>query len=363
METPVTDKLETFERGGAIEVPVAGIEKELAALWREAALKSGRTVCRACLWNLIVRVDSEPRYIEAKQLVDDLSVQLPARVLVLHAAPDAPDAPLRAWVEANWRTQGYVHSGSDEVTLFAAGRALERVPSLVRALVVTDAPTATLWWGPPPGAQARELLREVDRLIVDSRKLPSEAGLADYQRICDVQPDLDVVDLAWLGVRPLRGLAAGVFDPPNDPTRLEALDRVHVVSGVSGCQSRALLTLGWLASRLGWSSYRRLADEPGVRRWRAARRQGGEVLLELETRLDGPSHGVTGLELAAAGDRWTLSRAAGVITVKGPHCATRVQPMRQHTDAELVVSALGPRGRDPIFKDSLREAVGLVGAA
>jgi glucose-6-phosphate dehydrogenase assembly protein OpcA len=366
MEAAVTTALETFERGGAIEVPVARIETELTNLWRQAVQKSSRpgAVSRACLWNLIVRVDTEPLFVQAKQLVDELSVWVPARVIVLHAQAEAPDAPLRAWVEANWRNQGGSQSGSDEVTLFAAGRTIERLPSLVRSLVVPDAPTAMLWWGPPPTERSRGLIREIDRLIVDSRKLPSEKCLADFDRIVEEQRDVELVDCAWLGVRPLRGLCAGLFDPPNDPRRLEVLDRVRVVSGVSGCQSRALLTLGWLASRLGWSGYRVAPPATNVRRWRAARKDGGELTLELETRLDGPSHGVTGLELQTGDDRWTLSREAGRVECRGVHCNERFQPMRSHTDAELVVTALGPRGRrDPIFEEALGATAALVGAS
>jgi glucose-6-phosphate dehydrogenase assembly protein OpcA len=364
------DKLETFEKGGAIEVPVARIEPELAALWRDAAQKSGRKhpITRACLWNLIVRVDTEPLFVEAKRLIDEISNQVPARVILLHTQANAPDAPIRAWVEANWRHNGHGLSGSDEVTLFAAGKTVERLPSLVRSLLVTDAPTAMLWWGPPPAENrpSRQLLSEIDRLIIDTRKLPNEQGLAEYQRIWDEQPELEIVDCAWLGVRPLRGLTAGLFDPPHDPRRLEALDRVRVVSGVSGCQSRALLCFGWLASRLGWKAERRVHGDADLRRWKAIRADGGEVTLELETRLGGPSHGVLSLDLEAGSDdlreRWSLVREQGRIEVHGPGHNPRVQPVRQHSDAELVVSALGPRGRDPIFKDALRETVHLVEA-
>lgn len=358
------EKLETFERGGAIEVPVARIEAELAGLWRQAAQSAGKKhpVTRACLWNLIVRVDSEPMFVAAKPLIDEISKQIPARVILLHtAAADGGDT-LRAWVEANWRKSGHGDSGSDEVTLYASGRAVERLPSLVRSLAVTDAPTAMLWWGAPPQPTTRHLLHEIDRLIVDTRQLPREADLAEYQRISDELPALEVVDCAWLGVRPLRGLCAALFDPPRDPGKLEVLDRVRVISGVSGCQSRALLAFGWLASRLGWRDVRRLADEPSLRRFRATRRAGGQVTLELETRLGKSSHGVAGLELEAAGDRWTLRREEACIEVRGPNIPERVQPVRQHSDAELVATALGPRGRDPIFKDSLREAARLVEA-
>jgi glucose-6-phosphate dehydrogenase assembly protein OpcA len=239
---------------------------------------------------------------------------------------------------------------------------VDRLPSLVRSLVVTDAPTAMLWWGPPPLPASRELLREIDRLIVDTRKLPGEAGLADYLRVAEDQPELEVADCAWLGVRPLRGLTAGMFDPPNDPRRLDALDRVRVTSGVTGCQSRALLTLGWLSSRLGWKEEQKLPEQPGLRSWRVRRRDGGQARVELETRTGGAKHGVIALELQTGDERWNLERSAGVVTVHGSHCTRRLQPMRQHTDAELVISALGPRGRDPMFKDALRGAVALVGA-
>jgi glucose-6-phosphate dehydrogenase assembly protein OpcA len=363
------DRLADFEKGDSIEVPLNRIEAELAHLWRQAAEPKGdekkRTpVTRACLWNLIVRVGGE-EFRAAKRLIDDVSKAVPARVIVLRAEPLIEEQPIRAWVEANWRQKGggpHGASGSDEVTLFATGKAADKLPSLVRSLQVSDAPTAMLWWGPPPSesASVRELLREVDRLIVDSRKIPSEDGLEDYRRIGEALPDLELVDCAWLGVRPLRGLLAAMFDPPGDPRRLEALDRLRVVSGVQGCQSRALLTIGWLASRLGWSHYTKEPAPGSVRRWRARRRDGGSVLLELENKPGGPPHGVAEIELTAGSDRWSIDRAHECIDVRGPNVPPRTQPARKHTDAELVVSGLGARGRDPIFRDALNEAAQLV---
>jgi glucose-6-phosphate dehydrogenase assembly protein OpcA len=361
-----TDELETFERGGAIEVPVARIEDELAALWRQAAQQANATgrkpVTRASLWNLIVRVDSEPLFVEAKRLIDEISAQVPARVIVLHVQNGGADLPLRAWVEANWRTSDHGESGSDEITLAAGGPSGARLPSLVRALCVTDLPRALLWWSSSLGEKGptRDLLGEIDRLIIDTRKLPSDAGLAEYVEVMDAHPDVDLVDCAWLAARPLRGLCASMFDPPRDTGRLQALTRVRVIAGVSGCPSGALLTLGWLSSRLGWHGHRKIDGGPGFRKWRSER-PGGEVTLELEIRPGGPAHGVIGLELEAdAGEEWTLTRDQTCISVEGVKCVPRVQPHRQHSDADLVISALGPRGRDPIFKESLREAVRLV---
>jgi glucose-6-phosphate dehydrogenase assembly protein OpcA len=172
---------------------------------------------------------------------------------------------------------------------------------------------------------------------------------------------LELADLAWLGVSPLRGLCASLFDPPRDAARLDALDRVRVASGVRGTQTRALLTLGWLMARLGFRAPVPLAPEPNLRRWRARRPAGGEVELQLETRLGGADHGVVELRLEAGGDTWSLVRDR-CIDVRAPDLPERMQPATSHTDAELIVSALGPRGRDPVFRAALAGAVALVEA-
>jgi hypothetical protein len=359
------DRLATFEKGEAIEVPAARIEAELAALWRAAALgrpgEAPRPVTRACLWNLIVRVQGEANFTYAKKLIDDVSATIPARAIVMRPEPGAgptDEGGIRAWIEANWRrADGGRASGSDEVTLEATGRSVERLTSLVRALLIPDAPTAMLWVGPPPGeaAPVRGLVGDVDRLIVDTRKLPSEMGLADFDHITRAERELELVDLSWIGFSALRGLTAALFDPPHDPRPLDVLDRVRVVSGVQGTQSRALYTIGWLASRLGWEGPHRLeGSEP--RRWRAARRDGGTVTVELATELGRADHGVIALEMEAGDRKWTLTRDQKCIDVRGFRCPERLQPARSHSDAELLVTALGPRGRDPVFRDALAEA-------
>jgi Glucose-6-phosphate dehydrogenase subunit C-terminal domain len=182
--------------------------------------------------------------------------------------------------------------------------------------------------------------------------------------IADALPRLELVDLAWLGTRPLRGLCASLFDPPRDPRRLERLDRVRVSSGVQGVQSRGLLTLGWLASRLGWHDFRAETDRGApVRAWRAQRREAGEVRIELTNSTGGASHGVVALELEAGTDRWSLVRDQTCICVEGPGAPARRQPARSHRDAELVGASLGGRSHDPLFRDALPEAARLAAAS
>jgi glucose-6-phosphate dehydrogenase assembly protein OpcA len=361
------EKLVEFERGQAIEVPVGRIEGELAALWRRAAeSRPGQipnAVTRACLWNLVVRVQGEAQFTQAKRLIDDLSQRIPARAIVMRSEPEGKDA-IRAWVEANWRRRegGGPASGSDEVTLWAQGNAVEQLPSLVRALLFTDAPTAMFWPGALPSSTAvvRELLHQADRLIVDTRQLTDERGLGELCAIGREDPNLELADLSWIGISPLRGMCAALFDPPRDPAQLYKLDRVRVVSQIHGTQARALLGLGWLMARLGWSEPHRLGDDDGARRWEAKRRDGQRVQLELAT-APGGRHGVAALELQAGDDVWSITRDE-CIHVRGPDLPPRAQPARSHSDADLLASALGLRGRDSVYREALAKAAALVSA-
>jgi glucose-6-phosphate dehydrogenase assembly protein OpcA len=360
-----TDRLQVFESGGAIEVPVGRIEAELAGLWRRAAeARPGQIpspVTRACLWNLVVRVRGDAEFLHAKRVIDDLAQRIPARTIVMRVEPEGPDS-LRAWVEANWRRRegGAPASGSDEVTLWASGNAAERVPSLVRALLYSDAPTAMFWAGalPGEGPVVRDLVHQSDRLIVDTRKVPDERGLADLCALGTREPKVQLADLSWIGISPLRGMCAALFDPPRDPSTLMRLDHVRVVSNIAGTQARGLLALGWLMSRLGWRDTKKVADAGGTRRWLAKRQDGKSVELELATETGKSNHGVAALELTVGNDTWSLTRDT-CIHVRGPDLPPRTQPARSHSDAELLATALG-RGRDPGFRDALACAVELV---
>jgi glucose-6-phosphate dehydrogenase assembly protein OpcA len=357
----VTGESQAFERGDPVEVEVGRIDAELSALWRRTAQATGGAITRACLWNLVVALSAEEdRFRAAKQLIDDLSQLVPARVIVTRRGAGEGDR-VRAWVEANWRRDegGRALLGSDEVTLEATGAGESFLPALVRSLILPDAPTAMLWLRPlPEGTSERSLLDEVDRLVLDSRRLEKESGLVALDRLAAAHPDLELADLSWIGLSPLRGLCASLFD--RDPTPLERVDRVRVASRVSGTQARALLTLGWIGARLGLCEVRREDGDEAVRSFSALRRSGGRALLELEARAGAANHGVVELVIESGSARWSLSREQGCIDVRGPGVPPRVQPARSHRDAELVASALGPCGRDPLYREALAMAAQMV---
>ncbi len=367
------DELLHFVQGDKIEVNPDKIEAEISRLWRKAALdqKEGKTrvVTRACLWNLIVRTRGAEGLHYAKQLVDEIAPSVPVRVLLLHEDAGESDR-VRAFIETNWmHPGGGVATGSDEITLIAGGRAAARLPSLARALLSSDAPTALLWLGPPPPSGGQKdsdheaaLLGEIDRLIIDTRKT-SERDLIGFADLARRKPELEVVDLAWLGLHAWRSLLAQLFDPPFNPADLTTMQSVRVVTEVQGAQASGLALLGWLASRLGWKNFlvERATAEPGQTRRQlvAATGSGHAVHLQLDARSGPVPRGIASVALSGGARQWTLDRQEVGIVVGAPDLAPRFAPKRSRTDAELAIIALGPRGRDPVFREALSVAAGL----
>ncbi len=354
------------------EVEPHRIEAALALRWRqiaeEAQARHAPPVTRAFLWNLIVSGPAE----QLPRLVDQLAAELPARAIVV-SRPAAGDGDLRAYVETNLQRSGPHAVGSDEVTIEIGGTdevaraAVARLPSIVRSALVPDALTALVWIDAPPPRDhvTRQFVDEVDRLILDTRRLPvepdGERGLGGILALGERHPSLELVDLAWLGISPLRGQCAALFDA--DPSPLAALDEVLVVSGVDGVQVRGLLMLGWLGARLDWREpSQERATRPGQRLFRATRPDGGVVRLRIETDLSGARHGVRRLELTAGERRWALERDNEKIAAMAPGLPPRYQPARSHTVGERLAQALGARGRDANYRPALAFAAALAGA-
>src|SRR5262249_30745596 len=241
-------------------------------------VRSERQVTRAALWNLILRADGDEPYARAKQLVDAISAAAPARAIVLRA--DAPgDGPeIEARIEANFHgTEGGAQLlGSEEVTLLARGKGTEHFPSLVRALRLPDLPTALVWTGAPPrDLEALDAVLEgVDRMIVDTGDLASGLERVDLAQLVHLSHEVELADLGWLRLGPVRLLLASFLDPPVGSEPLLRASRVHLDCARHGAAT-AVLMLGWLACRLSWGRPERCGDQGNnVRCWSVSRPGG-----------------------------------------------------------------------------------------
>jgi glucose-6-phosphate dehydrogenase assembly protein OpcA len=315
----VTPTLERFTAGSAIGVDVEGIERELASLWRQSATSS-TAVTRACSWNLVVLAD-DATLERVKAMADAMVVSVPSRTLIFHHRPHATGKELEAFVTANCRLLpgGGKLLCSEEITIESRGKGSDYLPSLTRALLVPDIPTAVLCAGlPKETALLQELVKVADRLIIDSRHVEH---LQSVERLGNAL--LRVADLAWLRSAPWRLAAAAAFDPPVDASVLFKLQKVKV-NRPAEQTAEAKLLLGWLASRLSWG-----AAQDGF-----ALRQEGRV------RLDTADAERFSLELE--GERHRVVVTAAALTA---------------SDDDLATAALGPRGADRGYQSALRRAV------
>lgn len=379
------DRIDAFTLGAAISVEPDRIEAELAGLWRKAAERARSegarfSVTRACLWNLIVHSDGDEEFLRTKRLIDEVSETVPARIISLHETSESADSlgyetpdggpPIRAFVEANFRRSGNGRREvvAEEITLEAPRMAGQRLPGLVRSLLLADVPTALLVRNPTAdSAWLPRLAPEVERFIFDSARLPHAEALVQVESLLrslyrqDSNRSLahvDIVDLGWLRLWPWRVLVASLFDSPDAAKALREVSEIVLHHAPDG-EPAALLLSGWLCGRL------RL-------RWQATHDRrvftlsstaGHHVRLRVEQASvqDAPA-GIERVELRCGGHVFAarLQGDTRCIALSSHLQPERVQPVHGRPDPELMVAAMGVGGRDPLMYEALRHSAQLV---
>lgn len=363
------DRVEAFTSGATMSVEIGEIENQLRAFWRQAAERAqrgdaGLAVIRACLWNFVVHISGEAEFQRVKPLLDEVSQSVPARIVTLfESAPDedawSEDVPIKAYIEANLRRSGARREViAEEITLEARRMEARRLPSLVRALLLPDLPTALFVSGAlsPEGAAAQlQVGAEVDRLILDTGRLPGRAAFFDLTQALlnllgpggpGAPASIEVADLGWLRLFGVRHKVAALFDDGATRLLLPTIDHVELHHPEGGCAG-ALLTLGWLMCRLGWAACKTAAHKEGEFLLRG---RGGRPVHVRLTESALPESGVkTGgwVELRA-GDQCLSTRDAPAVARRG-----------EGQDSQLLVRALGGSGRDPLLLAAIKAALTL----
>lgn len=257
----------TNTHGAVRGVDVAGLERELASMWRESAQsaegaeQAGMT--RVCVLNLIVYAPGVEERENLDALLGEVMERMPCRAIVLVADRESETAHLDA--HASMRCQSGARGGSkqvcgEQVTIEASGAAVESVASAVEPLLVPDIPTF-LWWQDIPHYDDKlfsRLVELADRVVIDSAAFdhPLE-DLARVARLVREQQHVMLSDLNWGRLTTWRDLVAGFWDAPAYREQLDGLDAVEIeftppAAAPGSVAAQALLTAGWLASRLGW---------------------------------------------------------------------------------------------------------------
>jgi glucose-6-phosphate dehydrogenase assembly protein OpcA len=355
-------------------VPLEAVEKELAARLKGLQQGGQAPVVRACLSNLVIFCSSEEAAAEVAAAVPQVVTIHPARVLLLVGVPGGGAGEVAASVSVRSHRGASGHRVfSEQVTLRADGRAVERLPFAVRPLLTADLPV-NLWWAvPAPPVQAGPLLYDlldgVQQVIYDSRGwaepargvVATAAWLAAFERPADRGRWRIAADLNWRRLKYWRRLLTQALDPATAPGALASVRDVTVEHGPHAVV-QAWQLVSWLASRLGWR-VRAGAVQPGVeidwhfaagprtvavRLRRLAEGPAEIVRVRVATTLDGQDGA---FDLTLEGDRRLSASPEGIGPAAPRTLTVQVQPL-----AELVARQLSDREDDPVFDESMAVA-------
>ncbi len=128
-------------------VPLRDVERTLARQMKALQGPGAAPVQRARMANLVIFCNSLEQAILINAQVPEVEAVHPARAIVVVGEPSREecDVTARVTVRPINIAGGRAHACAEQVTLHAAGAAVERLPFAVRALLIGDLPT-NLWW-------------------------------------------------------------------------------------------------------------------------------------------------------------------------------------------------------------------------
>jgi glucose-6-phosphate dehydrogenase assembly protein OpcA len=373
----------TVQVSTAKGIDVGKIEKELAAMWKSSGEVSDTEsgVTRACALNLLVYANAGDDRGKIDDTLDEVNEQHPGRTLVLLADREASEARLEAYVSTRCRPL----SGSkkqvcgEQVTIEAAGGAVETVASAIAPLLAPDVPVF-LWWKDIPHYEDNLFSRMTmmsDRVVLDSACFdhPHE----DLQRLSQIIKEhpqfMTASDLNWGRLTAWRTLIASFWDVPDYRPYLDKLDRVTVEYdspdfAPNEVAPKALLVTGWLISRLGWSieeaggggesgaanfqlraGERRLTVE-----FRATTRAGHDDGMLVSLALSSSEAGVE-FHVGYSEDRKKLATEA---KIDATHTVGRVLSYEEKSEGERLSRELALFKRDRVYEQALSSAAELI---
>ncbi|MBV9926642.1 MAG: glucose-6-phosphate dehydrogenase assembly protein OpcA [Acidobacteria bacterium] len=246
-------------------IDAAKLERELNAMWAEMSAPEGDDkaagVVRACVLNLVVYAEGAEERAEVDDLLAEVVERHPCRAIVITAERGAVESRLEAFVSTRCQlsSRGAKRICGEQITIEAAGSAVDTASSAVAPLLVPDVPVF-LWWKDIPHYEDKLFARlsgMADRVVIDSAffNRPHE----DLRRLAALleRERLRVSDLNWGRLTSWRALVAGFWDVADYRESLSRVAKVVIEydppdRSHADIAPKALLALGWMASSLGW---------------------------------------------------------------------------------------------------------------
>ena len=366
-------------------IDASKLERELNAMWSEMSAPEGgggaAGVVRACVLNLVVYAEGAAERAEVDDLLSEVVERHPCRAIVLAAERGADEPRLEAFVSTRCQlsSRGSKRICGEQITIEAAGAAVDTASSAVAPLLVPDVPVF-LWWKDIPHHDDRlftRLANMADRVVIDSAAFdrPHEdlrrlAGLLEGGR-------MRLSDLNWGRLTSWRALVAGFWDVADYRGSLARIEKIVIEYDPPDLSHeqlapKALLALGWIASRLGWE----VADGGSTfdgGRARFILREGGrgvEAVLAATDDVAGRDGWLTSLKITtAAGDEFSVEllheegRLRTGARLRGAgHACERVLGYEARTEGERLSAELDILSRDDVYESAVGAAARLLAA-
>ena len=366
-------------------IDAAKLERELNAMWSEMSAPEGEDrsagVVRACVLNLVVYAEGPEERAEVDDLLAEIVERHPCRAIVLAAERGDAEPSLEAFVSTRCQlsSRGSKRICGEQITIEAAGTAVDTASSAVAPLLVPDVPVF-LCWKDIPHYEDRLFTRlagMADRVVIDSASFdrPHE----DLRRLAALLEGgrMRLSDLNWGRLTSWRALVAGFWDVADyrdSLAHIESIvieydppDRAH-----EEIAPKALLALGWMASCLGWEVSEQGATF-GDGRARFILRDGGreiEAVLAATDDVAGRDGWLTSVEIkTAAGDEFFVELLleerrlrTGARLRGGTHACERVLGYEARTEGQRLSAELDILSRDEVYERAVGAAARLLAA-
>ena len=366
-------------------IDAAKLERELNAMWAEMSGAGGEGggagVVRACVLNLVVYAEGAEERAEVDDLLSEVVERHPCRAIVLVAERGAAGPGLEAYVSTRCQlsSRGAKRICGEQITIEAAGASVGTASSAVAPLLVPDVPVF-LWWKDIPHYDDKlftRLAEMADRVVIDSASFdrPHE----DLRRLAELLAAgrMRVSDLNWGRLTNWRALVAGFWDVADYRDSLARVERVVIEydppdRSHGEVAPKALLALGWLASRLGWEVSEGGATFDGGRA-RFVLKDGGrevEAVLAATDDVAGRDGWLTSVRFTtAAGDEFFVEllleerrmRTGARLSGAG-HACERVLGYEARTEGQRLSAELDILSRDDVYESAAGAAARLLAA-
>ncbi|HVF55357.1 MAG TPA: glucose-6-phosphate dehydrogenase assembly protein OpcA [Pyrinomonadaceae bacterium] len=371
----------TIALAAAKGVDVARLEGELTAMWAEATGSKSDDehagVMRACVLNLVIYSRSEEDRSEVDALLVEVVERHPCRAIVLVADREAEEPRLEAYVSTRCQlsSKGARQICGEQITIEAGGPVVDSIASAVSPLLVPDVPVF-LWWKDIPHYDDKlfERLSAIsDRVVIDSAAFDNpHYDMAQLARMLDARAaTLRLSDLNWERLTSWRSLVAGFWDVADYRASLRQIEKVIIQydppdRAAGEVAPKALLAVGWLASRLGWTSVEASAaevEESGVCFTLADEGRTIEIHLRAAPDVEGRDGMLRSLTLQAAdGNEFHVelrpdgTKLETCATVGGGRVVGRVLNYEARTEGQRLGVELELLSRDLIYEEAVAAA-------